>query len=69
VAWLVRYHGITPGDCEPYMNEQDRGCHERCLAPFREYNLHSKSPFARPRSRLEDYRPIIEKYLPPRIVF
>lgn len=69
IAWLVRYHGITPQECEPYMNDQDRDYHERYLVPFREYDLHSKSPFARPRSRVEDFRPIIEKYLPPRIVF
>lgn len=69
IAWLVRYHGITPSDCEPYMNEQDRDYNERYLTPFRVYDLYSKSPFAKPRCRLEDFRPIIEKYLPPRIVF
>lgn len=69
IAWLVRYHGITPADCEPYMNAQDRDYTERYLAPFRVYDLQSKSPFARPRCRLEDFRPIIDKYLPPRILF
>ncbi len=69
IAWLVRYHGITTADCEPYMNAQDRSYHERYLVPFRVYDLQSKSPFARPRCRLEDFRPIIGKYLPPRIVF
>jgi hypothetical protein len=69
IAWLVRYHGITPTDCAPYMTAQDRDYVERYLAPFRVYDLYSKSPFARPRSRIEDFRPIIEKYLPPRIVF
>ncbi len=69
VAWLVRYHGILPKACSPYMDARDRDHAERYLKPFRDYDLYSKSPFARPRSRLEDYRPIIEKYLPPRIVF
>lgn len=69
IAWLVRYHGITLKDCRPYMNGQDRDYAERYLAPFQVYDLHSKSPFARPRCRIEDFRPIIDKYLPPRIVF
>lgn len=69
LAWLVRYHGIEPGLCAPFMDAQDRDYAERYLAPFRDYDLFSKSPFRKPRSRLEDYRPIIEKYLPPRIVF
>lgn len=69
IAWLVRYHGITPTACEPYMNAQDRDYTERYLTPFRIYDLQSKSPFRRPGHRLEDFRPIIDKYLPPRIVF
>ena len=69
VAWLVRHHGISPGDSAPYMNAQDRDYAERYLAPFQMYDLFSKSPFGRPRCRLEDFRPIIEKYLPPRSVF
>jgi Myo-inositol oxygenase len=69
IAWLVRYHGIRPKACAPYMNAQDHDYAGRYLAPFQVYDLSSKSPFARPRIRLEDYRPIIEKYLPPRIVF
>lgn len=60
VAWLVRYHGISP---------RDRDYAERYLAPFQSYDLFSKLPFARPRCQTEDFRPIIEKYLPPRIVF
>ncbi len=69
VAWLVRYHGISPRESAPYMDARDRDYAERFLAPFQMYDLFSKSPFGRPRTRLEDYRPIIEKYLPPRIVF
>ncbi len=69
IAWLVRYHGIEPELCAPYMDAQDRDLAERYLTPFQMYDLFSKSPFKRPRGRLEDYRPIIEKYLPPRIVF
>ena len=69
LAWLVRYHGISAKTCAPYMDTRDRDYAERYLAPFQIYDLYSKSPFDRPRCRLEDFRPIIEKYLPPRIVF
>lgn len=69
VAWLVRFHGISPKACAPFMNAQDRDYAERYLAPFRIADMYSKSPFRRPRTRLEDYRPVIDKHLPPRIVF
>lgn len=69
VAWLVRYHGISPKEFAPFMDARDRDYAARYLAPFQICDLYSKSPFRRPRTRLEDYRPIIEKYLPPRIVF
>jgi hypothetical protein len=69
VAWLVRYHSIRVEPCEPYMNASDRDRVQRCLAPFRHYDLYSKAPYFRPRLRLEDFRPIIEKYLPPTLVF
>ncbi len=69
IAWLVRYHGISPKDFAPFMDERDKDYAARYLAPFQVCDLYSKSPFRRPRARLEDYRPIIEKYLPPRIVF
>ena len=69
LAWLVRYHSITTTDCEPYLDARDRDYVEHWLRPFRRYDLASKSPFFVPRRRLEDYRPVLEKYLPPTIVF
>lgn len=69
VAWLVRYHGIDPKVMAPYMNAEDRDYTARYLLPFRQFDLYSKSPFARPLCRLEDFRPLVEQYLPPRIVF
>lgn len=69
VAWLIRYHSINPEECAPFMDARDRDYAARYLAPFRECDIYSKSPFARPRRRLEDFRPLIEKYLPPRLVF
>jgi hypothetical protein len=69
VAWLVRYHGIDPSRCSTYMNARDLDYAQRYLAPFQLYDLFSKSPFFRPRRRLEDFRPLIEKHLPPNIVF
>jgi hypothetical protein len=69
VAWLVRYHGISAQKCAPYMDARDRDFARRYLEPFQLYDLYSKSPFFRPRRRLEDFRPLIEKHLPPTIVF
>jgi hypothetical protein len=69
VAWLVRYHGIDAQKCAPYMNARDLDFAKRYLATFQLYDLFSKSPFCQPRRRLEDFRPLIEKHLPPTIVF
>ncbi len=69
IAWLVRYHGISHAECAPFMDARDQDYAARYLAPFRIVDRYSKSPFRRPRTRLEDYRPIIDKYLPQRIVF
>jgi hypothetical protein len=69
VAWLVRYHGIDARTCAPHMNERDLDYAKRYLATFQLYDLYSKSPFFQPRRRLEDFRPLIEKHLPPIILF
>jgi hypothetical protein len=69
LGWLIRYHSISIKQCEPYMDARDRDYVERWLRPFRQYDLASKSPFYLPRRRLEDYRPVLEKYLPTTIVF
>jgi hypothetical protein len=69
VAWLVRYHSIVPARCESYLNARDRDFVQRHLGPFQVYDICSKSPFFKPRRRLEDYRPIAEKYLPVTIAF
>ncbi|MCW5576242.1 MAG: hypothetical protein KIT13_09120, partial [Burkholderiales bacterium] len=69
VAWLIRYHGIDPAGSAPYFDARDREYAERYLMPFRECDFHSKSPFSRPKTRLEDYRPLVEKHLPLHIVF
>lgn len=69
VAWLVHYHGIDSAQHASYMNEQDRDWAQRYLTTFQLYDLYSKSPFFQPRRRLDHYRPLIEKYLPPTIVF
>lgn len=69
IAWLVRYHSINIERCEPYMNASDHDRVKRYLTPFRHYDLYSKAPYFYPKLRLEDFRPVIEKYLPPTVVF
>ncbi len=69
VAWLIRYHGVQHDRCAAFMSAQDRDWAARYLEPFQSYDLCSKSPFRRPRRRLEDYRWVLDKYLPRTILF
>ncbi len=68
VAWLVRYHSIDPARCAPLFDARDRAYAERYLAPFRHYDLDSKSPCTIPRKRLADYRGLAEALLPSSVV-
>ncbi len=69
LAWLVRYHSLVPGSFEPCMDARDRDYHERYFRPFSRYDHGSKSPLYLPQRRLEDYRHVVERALPPTIVF
>lgn len=68
LAWLVRYHSILPETCERYMDGRDREYRERYLRPFARYDHRTKTPMYLPQRRLEDYRHIVERALPPTIV-
>jgi hypothetical protein len=68
LAWLVRYHSIVPGTCEPYMDARDREYMERYLRPFSRYDHRTKTPMYLPQRRIDDYRHIVERALPATIV-
>lgn len=69
VAWLLRYHSIRLEDCTPLMDARDRDYTDRYLRPFQRYDQGSKSQYRLPKRRLEQYAGLLEKALPPTIVF
>jgi predicted HD phosphohydrolase len=69
VAWLVRYHSIRRGACEPYLDRRDRAYADRYLRVFARYDQGTKSPHVLPKKRITDYRGIVESMLPPTLVF
>ena len=69
IAWLVRYHSIVFGSCEPLMDERDRDYFERYLRPFSYYDHETKTPFRLPARRIADYRDLVEEAFPKPIRF
>ncbi len=69
IAWLVRYHSIVRSSCEEYMDARDRQYCERYLDLFSRYDHGTKSPWFLPRKRIDDYRRVLEAWLPAVIVF
>lgn len=69
VAWLIRYHSIRLKACEPLMDARDRAYTDRYLRRFQHYDQESKSMYVLPRKRIEDYRPLLEKFLPRQLIF
>jgi predicted HD phosphohydrolase len=69
VAWLLRYHSITPSRWLHLMDERDREYHERYFVPFTRYDQGTKSPFRLPAERLDDYRDLVERAFPDPIPF
>lgn len=67
VAWVVRHHSLDLPACEPYMNDQDRAYAERYLKPFMYYD-ERKDIYALPKKGLEDYRSLIDRAFPGKIV-
>jgi hypothetical protein len=65
VAWLVRYHSIDFQVSAPLMNRRDIAWAEKYLAPFRRFDVDSKSAFSLPpRAILDRYRSVIERAFP-----
>jgi len=69
VAWLIRYHSIDLGKCEPCMDKRDRMYRDKYLLTFRRYDFGSKSPYHFPRPNMEKYRAMIEEAFPDPIPF
>lgn len=69
LAWLIRYHSIRPRHCEQYMDERDRRYFEEYLLPFAHYDHGTKDIHFLPKTRIEDYRHLIEAAFPEPILF
>ena len=69
IAWLVRYHSIARPACDACMDARDRDYAQRYLNVFERYDHGTKSPFFLPPKRIDDYRQVLDAWLPATIVF
>lgn len=69
IAWLVRHHSTDPVAHRHLMDERDRRYADAHLEVFFHYDHDSKSAFHVPRTRLEDYREVIDAAFPDPIPF
>jgi Myo-inositol oxygenase len=69
VAWLIRYHSMEIDDCLPLMDDRDRDYYERYWIDFARWDGEHKSVHRVPRTRLSDYRDLVEAAFPEPIPF
>ena len=69
VSWLVRYHSIVPERCEHLMDERDREYFEKYWRQLNRLDHVTKSMSRAPRTRLSDYRPLVDDAFPAPIPF
>jgi Myo-inositol oxygenase len=69
LAWLLRYHGTSMPDLEPFLSEKDRQYRHRYLTPFHKYDGGTKSYNHLPTIQLAKYRDLIEDTFPHPILF
>ncbi len=69
LAWLLRYHGTSIEDVDPFLSATDREYRDRYLIPFRKYDGGTKSYLHVPKVNLANYRELIESTFPQPILF
>jgi inositol oxygenase len=69
VSWLVRYHSIVPEACVHLMDERDREYFEKYWRVLNRLDHTTKSMYQLPRTRLSDYRAMIDEAFPEPIPF
>ena len=71
VAWLIRYHSVEMDQPEVtrLMDDRDREYTAKYHGVFRRYDFGSKSRWTVPRSRVSDYRGLLEDAFPEPIPF
>jgi hypothetical protein len=69
VGWLIRYHSVIPGTCLHLMDDRDRDYYERYWKEFRRWERDTKSIHHVPRTRIADYRQLVDAAFPDPILF
>ena len=69
VSWLIRYHSMEIDECLPLMDDRDRDYYERYWIDFARWDGEPKSICRVPRTRLSDYRELVEAAFPEPIPF
>lgn len=69
LAWLLRYHGTSLHDTQPFLSETDRHYRDHYLIPFRKYDSGTKAYNHLPKVKLAKYRDLIEQTFPQPILF
>ena len=69
VGWLVRYHSLVPERCEHLMDERDREYFDMYWRQLNRLDHATKSMSRTPRTRLADYRPLVDDAFPEPIPF
>ena len=69
VGWLIRYHSIVPEACVHLMDDRDRDYYERYGKQLHRLDHETKSIVRMPRTRIGDYRDLVERALPDPIPF
>jgi hypothetical protein len=68
VAWLTRFHSLRFDMSREFMDERDARYYHDYLGLFRKYDLGTKSVYYLPKKRLRDYKPLITKFFPEKIL-
>jgi predicted HD phosphohydrolase len=71
VAWLIRYHSVhfALPEVQRVMDDRDKQYAQQYYRVFSRYDFLSKSIFGTPKTRIEDYRELIETTFPSPIRF
>jgi hypothetical protein len=69
VSWLIRYHSLVPHEFMDFMDDRDHDYLERYWKDFSGWDHGTKSLHRVPRTRMRDYRDLVEAALPDPIPF
>jgi hypothetical protein len=68
IAWLLRFHDISPRACQSYFDERDAEFFAVHYRQFHRYDM-TYTAFRMPAYQLDRYRDLVGRYLPATVVF